>query len=398
MANFPNSYDDKDSIYQDLADLVVLQLTAAITNSSTTISVSEVIPGALTRLQSGSDLVFSDGTYASFEIVKVTGKGTGTITVTRGQYGTTATSHSSGVYLLQDPLAQHFNRLRDAIIATERFFALLSQPANPQTGQIFIDAASQSIKYYTEGAFRKLNNGSHGEYAGLNNDDHPQYYNQTRFNNWHNAIEKKHISSVAHYHTGGTDGAPVRRLRSGTLSILGLPTNVGDVFYATDTGDLYLSKDGANWSRLDAVPTGTILFFESSCPPGWSRITSHDGYFLMGGSNATTTKSPSHSHSVSNVPTHTHSISATSQLTTSTNGDHSHTYPIPVVGTGYGSYAMVSRGNGNQIGGVLTSYDGDHSHTITQSGNTDTTGTTVNTSTVSIPDPPFVSLIMCQKG
>lgn len=313
---------------------------------------------------------------AGFEIVRIDSHGaTGVLNVTRGFNGSTAQSHADDAQATQDPSAYDFTILREAIVATEKYAGLVgldaSKSATPSPGNVYIATDTNKVYIcFIANTWETFNRPDHGDYANLSADDHTQYHNDSRKLTWHTALTGVHITTIAHDHRGsGTEGNPIKKFETGLDSGKGTPSAVGQVYYGYDANNLYFSADGAAWTRYTAMPKGTIMFFEGSCPTGWTQVTELDGKFVKQADAAEWTGLDSggaltHTHEMQDVVNHSHNVVAQTDVTSTAQGDHFHYYPARA-GAGSGTY--------------------NYSYTSTSTAYSNTSGTGSHTHTISIP-------------
>jgi hypothetical protein len=133
-----------------------------------------------------------------------------------------------------------------------------------------------------------------------------------------------------------------------------------------------------------------IALFDTSCPTGWSRVTSFDNRFVMGSNvYGDTGGSSTHIHTYTQIPEHAH---AGSNLYTSTDGAHRHSI----------RYAGSSSDKANKVAAISTALQwhdegvasaGAHTHNIT--GSTGVTGVATGTTDSSNHIPPYRTLLFC---
>jgi hypothetical protein len=217
----------------------------------------------------------------------------------------------------------------------------------------------------------------------------------------------------------------------------------------------FLNGTGA-WTtppQAAGVPSGSIIFFTTPCPPGYTRVAAWDGRYVRMGPSHTTGGAASHSHgpgtyapaahthtdgtySVANhqhgagslvVASHNHGNVAISGNTGNA-GDHAHSYSGTTGGESNGSSVMDAGGGMNCVRAPhthafagSTSTAGDHNHSFSGSGATGSASPDVNGNTgsstadvvgVSGPasvldmtgtsdaranDPLYVDFFACQK-
>ena len=105
--------------------------------------------------------------------------------------------------------------------------------------------------------------------------------------------------------------------------------------------DLRIRKDGVTYAFMSEakvdLPSGTVALFDTAgvCPTGWTRDSSFDGKFLMGG---------------------------TSYGATGSGHTHAATIPSGVTGNGVGLVQLDAQITAS--GGLLTSAYSDHTHSV----------------------------------
>jgi hypothetical protein len=183
--------------------------------------------------------------------------------------------------------------------------------------------------------------------------------------------------------TGASNTAEARtNLGIGSVGLLDLNGNAAT----------YLNGAGA-WTTPSGVPSGSIIFFTTPCPAGYTRVAAWDGRYVRMGPSHTTGGAATHAHGPGSyasqghthplgtlavashrhdsgtlgVASHTHSISV---------GDHSHSFSA-TSGTGSSSYG-VNAGSGSTVS--------HSSHTHSVSGNTATSGGSSGSSGSASPD------------
>lgn len=412
MVNFPTSYDNKASTFGDIKDNVVLTLHTSVNNSVTSIRFTET--AVVDALDVPCYLTFevSDASD-NFEILKVTSKGTagtGYVNVTRGALSSTALAHTAGEKAVQDPVTGHLTSLRELIEAAQKFHALVgtSLPATCSPGEAYLDTSAQILYFCTAtNVWTRVSRASHSNYGGLSDDDHPQYHNATRKAAWH-AVEANvggsHLTSAAaHNHDGsGTNGAPAARFLSGpTANRPSSPSQVGQLFFDTSTGDLYFGADGLTWERYSVMPAGTIILFEDACPQGWTRVTEMDGKFPRGAapgvwSGLADGGAASHTHTLSTVISHTHNI-AEATFNLGYGGEHNHGFLRFSSSGGYNTVAAFGKHYTPVY--VNTGSGAAHTHAVTiPTHNTSNSGSATVTTAGTDNLPPYVNLLFCKKS
>lgn len=396
---YPNSFDANTILFTDLKNQVAFTLSAGVDSVVTDIPVTSLM--GFTGAQSFY-AVLDDGGGSQPEIVKVTSaNGTGpTLTVVRGQEGTTAVAHLSGAKIILEPTKQMYFTIRQGLELVQTYSAALVDPAAVTklggelmyfNGQLYIGLpgnASKRITYQT-----------HDQLSGVADDDHLQYMTDARALTAHtNDIPGTHLTTVAHDHS--TTAA--KKFRSGTVANRPTPTQSGEVYFATDTRSLYFSRDpgtGLIWEQYVTMATGTMLFFETSCPSGWTRVTSLDGKFVRGAPAGVWTGlvsggAATHTHTLPVLIDHTHSVSANSG-NTSTEGSHSHSVESSSAGGGSTSPFQTNAGGSS----VSTSSGGSHAHGFTIPAQDTDNATHESPVTEAFSNlPPNRTLIICRKG
>ena len=188
------------------------------------------------------------------------------------------------------------------------------------------------------------------------------------------------------------DGSNLTNLNAARIATgLVAPARLGS---GTPSAATYLRGD-QTWAAIgDIFPSGLIVIANGPCPPGWTRVSPWDGYFLMGsatpfqaGGAATHAHGPgtfaaqNHSHGPGSLASqnhthgagsfaaanHNHGASVGISGSTGSAGDHTH----PFSGTG------VSAGSMNADAGASGNVSRDphtHGFTVTVTGDTDSRG------------------------
>jgi hypothetical protein len=221
---------------------------------------------------------------------------------------------------------------------------------------------------------------------------------------WHNALTKQHLTNApAHDHSDSFSGAgkPVRKFKNGNLSARPAAQNAGDIFIAKDTKGLYVSKNGSTWDTYSTVPRGTVVMFETTCPSGWTRVTTMDDKFPRGApfsiwSGFGTGGQSTHQHDVATMIAHTHNIAAIS-VQTSSNGNHSHS--VNTYGGSGGSTVPAETSSGGSISSLTSGSGGGHTHSATfPAVNTGSAGVASPQTSNNEGRPPYLTLIFCRKS
>jgi len=254
------------------------------------------------------------------------------------------------------------------------------------------------------------------------------------------------IIPVAEGGTGASTPANARtNLGIGTVGPVNLNGNA----------NTFLNGTGA-WTTPpvpQGVPSGSIIFFTTPCPPGYTRVAAWDGRYVRMGPSHTTGGAASHTHGAGSyaAPAHTHtdgsyavanhqhssgSLSVVAHNhgtvgvsgTTGNAGNHAHSYSGTTGGESNGSAVMDGGDDMNAVRAPhvhsfsgSTSTAGDHNHAFSGSGATsnaspDVTGntgsSTADVTGVSGPasataisgnsdarlnDPLYVDFFACQK-
>jgi hypothetical protein len=271
---------------------------------STWVATGVAITGSAQSLENGVTITFGaiDGHTlgerwdfpAGFEVVRITSKGvggSGEVTVIRGYDESTPLSHINAAQAVQDPIASHFSKIRDSLIAAETYKGLVgtSPPGTAAAGEFYINTStSRWLATFVADTWEVLNRPDHGDYANLGADDHTNLQIESRKITWHDGLTGEHLTNpTTHEHTGGaTDGDPVEKFETGLESSKPSAMAIGQVYYGYNAGqtsaNLSFSPDGSAWELYTAMPKGTLLYFEGGCPLGWSDPGGLDGKLLRG--------------------------------------------------------------------------------------------------------------------
>lgn len=295
-------------------------------------------------------------------------------------------------------LADHLNRLRDAILATQKASMrhVATLPGAPAfDGEVVFDLSQNRVYYGASGAWVWASRLSHGDLGNLTADAaHAQYMTQAEMDTWHGTLPGVHITGGDnHNHVDATQGNPVLRIDSGLLASMPTATVIGQIYFATDDrgGTLYVSANGSSWEQVSGAPDGSIAMFDSACPSGWTRVTTMDSKYPVGGSAvADGTGYTSHSHVYNQIINHYHTVAA-QLVSTSSGGEHSHGVNL---GGGVGGEYAASYGNGS----VGTSANGSHSHGLAIQRVVANAGVTSPSTTSDNVEPPYREVVFCKKG
>jgi len=162
------------------------------------------------------------------------------------------------------------------------------------------------------------------------------------------------------------DGSNLTNLNAARIATgLVAPARLGS---GTPSATTFLRGDQA-WRPVgDIFPSGLIVIANGDCPPGWTRISPWDGYFLRGGPPFIAGGSSTHTHDAGSfaVPDHAHGPGSFASQ------DHAH---------GPGSFAANGHNHGGNVNVNVsvsgsTGSAGDHSHRVgaTIAGATAATG------------------------
>jgi hypothetical protein len=414
--NFPSSYDTEALEWEEAQDLVVLTIagTQGIADTDTQVTFNEAAEVA--NLNTPTYLTFAtEDTAGNFEIVKVTATATGGVCdIDRAELGTTALDHPAGATAVQDPVSQHFASLRTLLLGIEKYHGLVGVEANLPTGcspgECYIATDTQKVFYAVDtNTWREINELDHATLTGRGDDDHPHYHTDARKDEWHqgltgytNVPDGEHITKVAHIHDGNAgEGLPVARIVHGVEANRPTgPSADGQLYYATDTGDLWIGNSSV-WVKYSVMPEATIILFEEACPQGWTEFASFQGKFPRGAPTGVYTGfsdggAATHSHAMPDVITHTHTIQAVADQELAAAGNHNHTFQRRVSSGGVSTLPF----NINTGSGIDTMYAGhnDHTHSTTfPEHNTDNDGSNPANTDSASSLPPYVKLVFCEK-
>jgi hypothetical protein len=247
------------------------------------------------------------------------------------------------------------------------------------------------------------------------------------------------IIPVAEGGTGASDATNARtNLGIGTVGPINLNGNA----------NTFLNGAGGWTAPPTGVPSGSVIFFTTPCPVGYTRVAAWDGRYVRMGPSHATGGASSHSHGVGSyasaahthpagtlavgshshssgtlaVASHSHSISGTAGAV----GDHTHSFAATSGGESNGSAIMDAGGDMNCVRAPHTHFvsgttgnGGSHSHSLSGtsgtaapdvSGNTGAataslTGASGSTGPTAITgasdaqanNPLFVDFYACQK-
>lgn len=408
--NYPESFDTAESTFASPSELVVLTLASDLLQGGTEATFNET--AIADALEAPGYLTWRKEVVGAFEIVKFTGHGDpGELTgLQRGALGTTDMDHLAADVddqAVMDPVSEHWAVLRAMLEALQRYRGLVGLkedlPASCEPGQVYIATDTEEIfQGVAEDEWRLINRFSHDDYGALDQDDHPQYQTEARKEAWHTALAGSHMSDPEnHDHSGGEDmGAPAAGVRHGLLEDLpALPEDDIEVYFATDTSDLFFANDDlSGWDRYSVMPTGTIILFEGACPPGWAAYEAMEGFFPRGADadqweNFVDGGSAEHEHVLPHVIAHTHDVDAVA-VSTDTGGNHNHSFTVK----GGGSTAELAYDGSYTTWVNMTAEHGSHSHTATiPAHNTQNHGGSPATSEPADSLPPYRKYVFCER-
>ena len=338
-----------------------------------------------------------------FEIMRATAGASKTLTVVRGEEGTSGVTIPSGTTLVCELTHETLDNVYGVLLDAEKVISGNETNASmvgrtPDVNEVTIDTTNDKVYIGVDGSpntWEELCAPAHADYDDLATSElHTQYYTEGRADTWHDAIVKEHLTAVAHAHDGtGTDGAPVARIRA--LAAEPADTVTGGVYYNTTSKTIYYYAGG--WQQYNTVPQYAMIFREDgSCPDGWTEKSSWDGYFLKGDSTGVyaggSGGSLTHTHLVSDVPEHAHTIPDRSVSVTAV-ADHTHSVTVYTAGT---STAQLKQSNYDAL--LYLSTTGDHSHTLTvPEHDTDSAGVVGAESQSASSLPKYVELTLCEK-
>lgn len=396
---YPSTYDTIASTLPSLANLIVLQVTNLQNVSGNWVF---TVTGDITSLSLDTPLTY---TYPSangvVEIVKVTAKGSGTVTALRQQEGTSLLGFDTGAILVQEMTASTYASIRSLLLRSQKYSGLVgsSLPATCSPGEFYFRTTDSTFHVcFVTNTWERVDNADHAALLGLSSDTaHSIYQTEAAFGTWHASLTGTHITSAT---THNHSTAAIRKIRSGLVSALGTPAKTGDLFYATDTKTLYFSNNGSTWTIYSTLPKNSIFMFASSCPSGWTRVSGYDGKFLKGAgsgvwSGLITGGTASHSHTMSGLVTHTHDIN-TQSLTVANTGSHSHN--VSIYSSSGSNTIPFSPGTAAGYGSQTSGSSGSHSHSVTIPAiNTDSVGTAAPVTNSTTNMPAYYKIVFCKK-
>jgi hypothetical protein len=402
--NFPSSYDTED--WALAGELVVLTVvTGGISATDTSVTFNET--AEVSNLNTPTYLTFeTEDTAGNFEIVKVTGTATGGVcTISRGELSSTAMAHAAGAVAVQDPVSQHLDTIRTLLLGIEKYHGLVGAatalPATCEPGEVFMDTDNNAIyQAVATNTWREINELDHSTLNGLGDDDHTQYHTDSRKATWHTALTGVHITKAAHNHDGtADDGQPVARFISGLESAMPTgPSADGQVYYATDTNDLWIGNTGS-WVLYAVMPTEAIIMMEDSCPPGYTEVTAFQNKIPRGAptgvySGFSDGGATTHDHEMQEVVNHTHTIASVTGNSLASTGNHEHSKEHE----GSGGLTVLTYTASFSSTTILYTGHTAHSHSVTlPQHDTDDEGSNPADTDTASSWPPYVSLVFCEK-
>ncbi len=425
-SSMPTSYDDETTLLGDMIDQRNFTLASNINDTVTDIPLS----GNVSDIEVPVYVIFTTGTNAG-EIIYVEGlsdANTHFNPVVRGARGTSNLSHDAGDQMALILSGMQMMQFRDAIIAAQIYQGLVGTDAaksgSPTVNEVYY--ASDTDKIYvclTAGAWTWVGNRSdHADLDDLTDPDaHTQYHDDDDALSWHNGLSGGHVTGGDTHHHGQDATAGAARVQSGTdAGKPGTPVYDIEIYYATDTDVLYISKGTASpsdWVTITGAPTDTIVgFFEAdittlyggACPAGWSRYTDLDGKYPKGAPTGVVTPlnsggSVTHEHTYTEIPEHLHTVLA--QGPTATNDPGTHSHGIKKQGSSGGSSLGLATAQSTGTGGTQTAGDHRHSMDIPQHDTNlskkaldDSVGDTSGDTETVNQEPPYQEVIFCQKN
>jgi len=420
VSRFPTTgYDNDTTLLGDQIDQRNFTLLTGVDDSIQTIEIS----GSIDDVDVPCYIFFADG---NDEIIHCVSKsGTNFTSVDRGARGSTAQSHSAGASMYLIVSGQQVNMFRNAILAGQAYFGLVgvdaSKSGSPAVNEVYV--ATDTDKVYvclTAGVWTSVGGSiDHGDLLGLLDDDHSQYHITSRALTWHNAVVSGggHVSGGDTHDHGYSYVGGVGRVSNGTTRS-STPTYAREIYYETDTEDLYISKNNSapsDWIKIVGAPTGAIVAFteaiitseySGACPSGWTRFTALDGRLAKGAPTGVTSPlntggGDTHTHDYTDILQHTHSVTSKA-ASLATESSHSHSIAIQGAGAPDGLAQATSQSDGN----YNTESDGSHSHTFdidlhssnaTKRTSDDAAGVATGTTETGDSWPPFQEIIWCQK-
>jgi hypothetical protein len=419
----PSAYDDDNSLLGELLDHRSFKLQSAVTATATTIpvvnSVGDVDLPVYIVFDDQNDMEDNEVIYCD----TVGTDGQSFINVTRGARNSTAQSHSADAPMYLAYMGKHATLLLKAILAAQKYQGLTgpatSMPGSPVAGEVFVDTDNDKVYWAVDNSgspeFRQYGIIDHGEYGTQGDDDHSQYHNDTRAGTWHDGLTGAHVQDGdSHDHSKG-DGCG--RVQSGpTTGRGGTATYEREIYYDTDTDELYIANASLNWVKIVGAPSDAIVMWRdlsnhsSLCPTGWSRFTDLDSRFPLGceTGNDVGDYSPqyegsdNHTHDYTDIPQHYHSVTGYA-ATVITSGNHAHG---PSVYSGSGGGGLHDSSGIPSSGSTGTGTGGTHTHTVdapadstdsTKRTSDDAAGVSTGTTTSEDGRPPFYTVVFCEK-
>lgn len=404
---YPSSFTDGGSVFGDLVNFAILPVTD-IQQVGGEWRFFVAFASDIPDVNENTPMVYTyPSANGSYEIVTVVSceRALGYVVVTRGSEDTSALPFGSGGYLIQEPTAGTFNRLRNLILAVQKLGGLIGAdlPASCEPGNTFRKPTGEFYVCFSADVWTRVDKPSHSAMTGLNAlDAHSIYHTVDTLLAWHAAIEELHLSDPAnHDHTGDPGmGNPVRKLRCGDDAAKGASPQPGHIYVALDTKIIYTCSESDVWEPYSTLPIGSIFLFETSCPPGWQRFTALDGAFPLGAgagvwSGLVTGGAATHTHSLPTLISHTHVIPSVNVITDNPGG---HEHGVPVYSSSGGSLIPFNPEDAASTQNIQSSSSGSHSHTITAPSTvTAAVGVASPATDANTSLPPYRDIVFCEK-
>ena len=336
-----------------------------------------------------------------FEILEATAGSSYTLTITRGEEGTSGVVIPTGTVVVCELTHETLEDIYDSILLSEKIIGnneiySAMDAREPDVNEITVDTTNNKVMVGVDAAtntWEELAPESHADLDDIATSTlHTQYYTETRGDTWHGEIVPTHLTTLDHDHLT----VPVANIRD--LATEPADTTTGGVYYNTTSRTFYY-YDGANWQPYNTVPPHAIIFKDDgSCPFGWTEKTSWNGRFLKGDDTGTwaggSGGSSTHTHLLSEVPAHAHTITDRA-VTISSVGQHYHN--VGGAGTSSGSNIGAAYNTAQTIS--MAANDSGHSHSIVvPQHNTSSSGTSGAETQSSTGLPKYVELTMCEKN